>query len=182
MDNWDGERVRAQVRQMSARDPQRRRFGAQTHQYVLAPRLEETQIGAFEESHGIALPQEYRSFVAQVGNGPAGPGHGLMPLTTARSEAAEEWAADGEWEDDRLPGRLREPFPLAEPLPGPMRTPTDLTVGTLILAELGCGMYIRLVVSGPRAGEIWQIDPDWGGFVPVSPGFHAWYTEWLTIP
>lgn len=183
MGNWDEDGVRAQIREMAARDPERERFGARTHRYALAPRLPETEIRAFEESHCIALPVEYRSFVTEVGNGPAGPGHGLMPLTVPRPEADEEWAADDEWDEDRLPGRLAELFPLTGPLPGRIGAPADaLTRGTLMLAEQGCGIFIRLVLNGPRAGEIWQIDPDWGGFVPVSPGFRAWYTDWLTSP
>jgi hypothetical protein len=74
---------------------------------------------------GIDLPMVYRSFVAEVGNGPAGP------------------------------------FPLTEPLPGRIGTPADvLTRGTLMPAGLGCGTFIRLIPKGPRAGEVWQIDPD----------------------
>ncbi|WP_031173899.1 SMI1/KNR4 family protein [Streptomyces durhamensis] len=183
MESWDEDGVRARIREMAARDPEWHRFGADTHRYELAPRLPEAEIRAFEESHGIALPVEYRSFVAEVGDGPAGPCQGLMPLTVPRPEAGEGWAVDGEWEEDRLPGRLAEPFPLTEPLPGRIGAPADaLTRGTLMLAEQGCGMFIRLVLQGPRAGEVWQIDPDWGGFVPVSPSFRTWYTDWLETP
>ncbi|MBT2445432.1 SMI1/KNR4 family protein [Streptomyces sp. ISL-36] len=165
---------------MAARDPGRERSGSRTHGYELAPPLPEAEIRAFEEAHGIDLPAEYRSFVASVGNGPAGPCHGLMPLTAPRPEADGESAVDDEWEEDRLPGRLAEPFPLTEPLPGPIMTPADaLTRGTLMLAEQGCGMFVRLVLNGPHAGEIWQLDPDWGGFVPMSPEFRTWYTDWL---
>lgn len=183
VESWDEDAVRARVREMATRDPDRARFGADTHRYELAPALPETEIRAFEEAHGIDLPPEYRSFVAEVGNGPAGPGYGLMPLTIPRPEADEEWAVDGEWKEDRLPGRLAAPFPLTEPLPGRIGAPTDeLTWGTLMLAEEGCGIFIRLVLTGPRAGEVWRIDPDWGGFVPASRGFRAWYTEWLQQP
>ncbi|MGW7023284.1 SMI1/KNR4 family protein [Streptomyces decoyicus] len=183
MGSWDESAVRARIRQMAARDPKRVRFGADTHRYELAPPLPQAQIRAFEEAHGIELPSAYRSFVAEVGSGPAGPGHGLMPLTAPRPQAGEGWAADDEWEQDRLPGRLATPFPLTEPLPGRIGTPADeLTPGTLMLAEEGCGIFLRLILTGPRAGQVWQIDPDWGGFVPVAPGFHTWYTQWLTTP
>ncbi|MGV9273241.1 SMI1/KNR4 family protein [Streptomyces griseosporeus] len=182
MANWDADGIRVRIRELAARDPDRQRFGARTHGYALAPPLPASEVRAFEETHGIALPAEYRSFVAEVGDGPAGPGHGLMPLTAPRPDADGEWAADDEWEEDRLPGRLAEPFPLTQPLPGRFAAPAELTRGTLMLGELGCGMFFRLVLNGPRAGEIWQIDPDWGGFVPVSLGFRSWYTDWLTSP
>ncbi|KAA6218958.1 SMI1/KNR4 family protein [Streptomyces filamentosus] len=186
---WDGPAVRARVREKAAGDPALARFGARTHRYVLTPPLPEAAIRAFEEAHGIALPPEYRSFVAAAGDGPAGPAHGLLPLTAPRPEAASEtgdaddgWAVDDEWREDRLPGRLAAPFPLAGPLPGPLARPEDVTPGTLTLAEHGCGTYDRLVLNGPHAGEIWTLDPDWGGFTPVSPGFRAWYGAWLTGP
>ncbi|MFJ9417703.1 SMI1/KNR4 family protein [Streptomyces sp. NPDC101227] len=183
MTSWDEGGVRERIRELAARDPELARFGADTHRYELAPALPEAEIRTFEEAHDIDLPTEYRTFVAQVGNGPAGPGHGLMPLTVARKEAVEEWAVDDEWAADRLPGRLAEPFPLTQPLPGRIGAPADeLTRGTLMLADEGCGIYVRLVLNGPRAGEVWRIDPDWGGFVPASPGFRAWYTEWLQCP
>lgn len=70
MANWDEDGVRARIREMAARGPERERFGARTHRYALAPQLPETEVRAFEESHGIALPVEYRSFVVEVGNGP----------------------------------------------------------------------------------------------------------------
>ncbi|MDQ0988900.1 hypothetical protein [Streptomyces sp. V3I7] len=115
MGSWDASRVRARLRDMAVRDLDRRRFGADTHRYELAPTLPEAEIRTFEHTHGIELPAEYRSFVAEVGNGPAGPCHGLMPLTAARPEADEEWAVDEEWAEDRQPGRLAEPFRLTEP-------------------------------------------------------------------
>ncbi|MEJ8653579.1 hypothetical protein WKI65_37430 [Streptomyces sp. MS1.AVA.3] len=90
---------------------------------------------------------------------------------------------DDEWEEDRLPGRLAAPFPLTEPLPRRIgKSADELTLGTLMLAEEGCGIFLRLVLTGPCAGEVWQIDPDWGGFVRVSPGFRTWYTQWLEHP
>ncbi|MFD3498090.1 SMI1/KNR4 family protein [Streptomyces sp. NPDC058676] len=180
MDRWDEVGVRARLREMAERDPERGRFGASTHRYELTSALPEAEIRAFEEAHGIALPAEYRSFVAQVGNGPAGPGHGLMPLTVPRPEAGEEWAVDDEWEEDRLPGRLAAPFFLNKPRPGRIGASTgDLTQGTLMLADHGCGIYVRLHLNGPYIGEIWRLDTEWGGFVPLSRGFRSWYTEWL---
>ncbi|MFI1353208.1 SMI1/KNR4 family protein [Streptomyces sp. NPDC020898] len=180
MESWDEGGVRARIRELAAQDPERSRFGAATHRYELEPALPEAEIRAFEEAHDIDLPAEYRSFVAQVGDGPAGPGHWLMPLTARHPEIGEEWAVDDEWEEDRLPGRLTEPFPLTEPLPGRIGpSACELTRGTLMLAEEGCGIYVRLILNGLRKGEVWEIDPNWGGFVPVRPGFGTWYTEWL---
>lgn len=183
MDTWDADGARARIGARAAQDPEHRRFGAGTHRYGLAPRRTEAEVRAFEELHGVALPVEYRSFVVEVGDGPAGPWHGLMPLVRPRSEAGEGWAVDDEWEQDRLPGRLAGAFPLTEPRPGRIGPSADaLTRGTLMPAEQGCGIHARLVLNGPRAGQVWEIDPDRGGFVPVSPDFRTWYTDWLEGP
>ncbi|MFD4872860.1 SMI1/KNR4 family protein [Streptomyces sp. NPDC058420] len=144
------------------------------------PELPEAEIRAFEETHGVELPGEYRSFLAGVGDGPAGPGYGLLPLAVPRGDAGEEWAVDDEWERDRLPGRLAGAFPLTGPLSGRIGSSVrELTPGTLMLADEGCGIHVRLILNGPRRGEIWRLDPDWGGFVPVSAGFRDWYAGWL---
>ncbi|MFH8727832.1 SMI1/KNR4 family protein [Streptomyces termitum] len=181
---WDAGAVHARLRELAAHDPDLRRFGAGTHRYALSRPLPEREIRAFEEAHDIALPGEYRSFVAAVGDGPAGPAHGLLPLTVPRPEADDEWAVDDEWREDRRSGRLAEPFPLTAPRPGRLGAAETeaLTRGTLTLAEQGCGVFSRLVLHGPRAGEVWDLDPDRGGFTPTGTGFRAWYTAWLAEP
>lgn len=183
MASWDGAEVRTRIREMAARDQERTPFGSDTHRYELRPVLPDAEIRAFEEEHGIRLPLDYRAFAAEVGDGPAGPAHGLLPLATPRPEAVDDRAVDGEWEADRLPGRLATRFPLTAPLTGAIGgREEELTPGTLTLAEEGCGMYVRPIVTGPRAGEVWWLDPDWGGFVPAYPDFRAWYTNWLRLP
>ncbi|MFJ8038995.1 SMI1/KNR4 family protein [Kitasatospora sp. NPDC096147] len=185
MDIWDEDAIRGRLAEWAEQDPELGRFGAGTHRYALRPRLAEDEVRAFERAHGIALPADYRSFVTEVGDGPAGPGHGLMPLLSPRPEAVglpewDQWAVDGEWSDDRRPGRLAAPFPLAGPLRGRIDAIDPPTAGTLLLAEEGCGVYLRMVLNGPCAGEVWRLDTDWAGFVPVHPDFRSWYANWLS--
>ncbi|MCJ0872496.1 SMI1/KNR4 family protein [Streptomyces sp. AP-93] len=183
MGDWDARAVRARLRQMAAEDPEATRHGAHHHRYELAPPLPEAEIGAFEEEHGCRLPPEYRSFVGRVGDGPAGPAYGLMPLVTPHSGADADGAAEGEWEDDRRPGRLGAPCPMREPRPfdeGQRFDPDEgLTLGTFVLADHGCGTYSRLVLNGLLTGQVWYLDQDFGSCTPASPDFRTWYTGWL---
>lgn len=48
--------------------------------------LSEDEVVAFEREYGITLPEEYRTFLLEVGDGGLGPGGGLCPL----AEAAEQ--------------------------------------------------------------------------------------------
>jgi len=46
--------------------------------------------------------------------------------------------------------------------------------GSLVIAEAGCGEFVRLVVTGPSAGQIWFDDMTWDHLRP-GPGFRDWY-------
>ena len=44
-------------------------FGAEVHGFELNPELSEAVVTAFEKTHGIHLPPDYRSFLTSVGDG-----------------------------------------------------------------------------------------------------------------
>ncbi len=114
--------ARADLERLARSDPTRTQFGASAHDYRLARRLSERTVRAFEQEHGVALPEDYRSFLTEMGNGRAGPGYGVFQL--GRDLEAESFM-------DSLPVRLlarikgrrrwpwgdmREPFPYEKAL------------------------------------------------------------------
>jgi len=157
-------------------------FGAGRHGFVLASTLSQAEVKAFEEKHGIVLPEEYRAFLTEVGNGGAGPFYGINPL------GLNEWGDPLEGEEF---GSLRRPFPGSLPVntPGPEFSAEDLLDGCLQIAHQGCGYYVLLVVSGPFRDSLWEdlrvID---GGLRPLldekggNLGFGDWYMAWLRSP
>jgi SMI1 / KNR4 family (SUKH-1) len=53
------------------------------HKGCVFPVLSEEELVAFERKHRITLPEEYRAFLLEVGNGGLGPGDGLRTLDEA---------------------------------------------------------------------------------------------------
>jgi hypothetical protein len=151
------------LRRLRAVDTGFRVFGSEEHRYELGPVLSESHLAAFETANGVRLPEDYRRFLSEVGNGGAGPFFGLQPLGTFGRNlsrpfplfAATDTLSDEEL--DRLPDRDEYP-------------------GALEFCHQGCSIYSYLVVNGPTYGTIWDGRED---FYPTGLAFGAWYRRWL---
>ncbi len=187
---WDAQDVHARLAAVRAADPDLRRFGAGRHRHLPGPTLTEAEVAAFETRHRVTLPDAYRSFVLEVGNGGAGPYYGLFPL--------DGDGLAGPWREERFrPGHLATPFPHtrawnpdhhvpAPGRPGPANSMTEdeyfddrWTTGSLVIAEFGCGAFHRLVVTGPARGEVWFDDRGSDGGLTPEADFRTWYDTWL---
>ncbi|KAB2350283.1 SMI1/KNR4 family protein [Actinomadura rudentiformis] len=173
---WNRDQILTRLAELRGADPDLQAFGADTHQYRLNPPLPEADLVSFETRHGIRLPGEYRDFLQQIGNGGAGPYYGLFPL-------------DGYPARDALPSEhpnfLRTPFPHTRSWNPPYDTPgyedDDHTTGSLPISHEGCGYIVRLVVTGPERGNLWQdARCSDAGIHPLCTSFHPWYNAWLT--
>lgn len=69
----DRSTVLRRLAELDRRDQRRRVFGAASHQYKLNPSLPVSVVQAFEGRYGVSLPEDYRLFITEVGNGGAGP-------------------------------------------------------------------------------------------------------------
>lgn len=151
------------LHRLRAADTRFRVFGSQWHRYQLGPVLSEAKLAAFESANGIRLPEDYRGFLSEVGNGGAGPFYGLEPLDPFgrdRSRPFPQVAATDTLsaeESDRL--RDRDEYP-----------------GVLGFCHQGCAIYSYLVVNGPSYGTIWDGRED---FFPTGLTFGVWYRRWL---
>ena len=181
-------------------------FGADSHTYNFNPTLSENEVSVFEQEHNIRLPEEYRLFITQIGNGGAGPFYGLYTLKDNEGDGSEE--------------DIKFPFPFSAANPFNLR---DLLLnldilyydantsqnentaweelnkkivsesysrtnrGTIYLCTEGCGMYSVLVVNGAEYGNVWFVDltNGLGVFPIIDPatgkpvGFFRWYELWL---
>jgi hypothetical protein len=204
-ESLDRETVLRLLAKLRRRDSKRSLFGSAAHDYKLNPPIPASTIQEFEARHGSRLPDDYRYFVTEIGNGGAGPYYGLLPfgqLDDGRS-----------WEEGDLIGDVSQPFPHVEPwnLPGsfweqqpdmsPDTPPEEvdrlmeawdkverehyfnsaIMNGAIPICHLGCGLWQWLVVNGEQKGSVWNDSrSDHGGISPLQDesGEQMTFSDW----
>jgi SUKH-3 immunity protein of toxin-antitoxin system len=142
----------------------------------------------FEKNAGICLPDDYVFFITMIGNGSAGRGD-LMSM--------EDWDA-GYWSEAKLERDLIAPCLITPELEGLGekwldslgvedaeqkwdRDEWDPMRGSMTIAEIGCGLFFRMIVNGPHRGRIFV----WGDHALLPPAFQSqltfssWIGHWL---
>ena len=135
--------------------------------------LSEETIAVFEKCHKIKLPQAYRMFLKEVGNGCEHMFEGcrLNDLESSPcQEPAEPFLLDRFWlwEDDDREEELIE-----------ADMENKVYRGNIELADKGCGMSYHLIITGKCRGEVWNFAD-----VGVQPccerqDFLGWFELWL---
>jgi SMI1 / KNR4 family (SUKH-1) len=162
-------------------------FGADRHNFNLYPTLNVDRIDEWEAKYKTKLPLEYRSFLMEIGNGGAGPYHGMLSLAdvdrgwSSSSESIpsqpclllEKYQDDDLWEQEIAGEDWETKYDNEEWLP---------EFGTLTICEYGCGGYFYLVLNGALTGRVFFLE--WNGmspkFLPMA-NFLDWYESWLNL-
>lgn len=156
MTEGDAATIRTWLATLAAADPARRRFGAGSHRYQLRPPLSAERAAVVAERLGDALSPWHRGWLTALGDGGAGPYHGLFPLDHPQQLALAEGSFD-----PRAPGRA-------------------LYRGVVGLGHLGCGQLALLIVGGPHRGQVWlDARASGGGVVPVAANVETYVAAWL---
>ncbi|MFB2971709.1 SMI1/KNR4 family protein [Aerosakkonema sp. BLCC-F183] len=169
------DRLKNKLTQLATKDKNFKNFGSELHKYQLNPCLSEAEIQAFEAKNRITLPDDYRNFLLEVGNGGAGPGDGLRKLEVDKEMSTAE--------NDYY---LSQPFLLMKAwnYPGLLNPGYEfvdinedkLTQGTMYVANYGCDIHSRLVITGDQRGTIWINDcGSDGGIYPCSLQIGSFY-------
>lgn len=163
MDTITARLERVSEKLTEARTRRLRVFGVEKHWFLLNPPLSQEQLSEIEARDGLYLPEDYRAFLLQLGDGGAGPYYGVPPLQQALAGANPQ-----------------EEFPLA--YPDPTNLPfDDLKKGSLLICDQGCAYQARLIVLGPARGRVVYISTD-GSANPYfvrDETFLDWYERWL---
>ncbi|MET7397652.1 hypothetical protein ABZS66_29610 [Dactylosporangium sp. NPDC005572] len=140
-----------------------------TEQATLGPALTEQQLSAFEDPHGIRLPEEFRRFCTSIGHGGYGPTYGLLPIDRWRGRPTAGGAG------------LADPFPFPPDVDLPAPSAAQRFPGAIAVVYRGCSDHTLLVVTGPGRGRLVEVNAD-GNFAPhfhADADFLAWYERWL---
>jgi hypothetical protein len=156
------------------------------HDFVVGPPMDELELRAVEREYEVALPPEYRGFLARFGDTSVGPGNRftrvnegltarskhLFPLTEpflgTLSPAHQRHAQERQWDEY---GRLLKQW---EPIPK--------QDGVLAISDYGCAIYGVLILNGRYADKVWIQSGDtayygpFGGSEPLHD--ESWSPEW----
>ena len=189
------QRIQQKLAQAKAADKDLEVFGASSHKYHLNPPASEAEVLAFEEKYGVSLPEDYRAFVQTIGDANAqkldtmaGPYYGLYafgtqvddllykgseiylkaPCALSPDMIQEEWEA------------LSSPLLMDEEEEEYTRQCGKVFGGLLPLGSQGCAYYHTLVLTGPYAGRV--VNVNWDLLQPTfafETNFLDWYERYL---
>ena len=195
-------RIQQKLAQAKAADKDLEVFGASSHKYHLNPPVTEAKVLAFEEKYGVSLPEDYRAFVQTIGDANAqkldtmaGPYYGLYAFGTqvndlvyAQTEtylkapcALSPDMTQEEWEALSSPPLTdEEEVETTETEEEYTRQCGKVFGGLLPLGSQGCAYYHALVLTGPYAGRV--VNVNWDLLQPTfafETNFLDWYERYL---
>ncbi|WP_029631990.1 SMI1/KNR4 family protein [Zavarzinella formosa] len=135
---WRG--AKARVAAFQKADPRLELvFGSKGHKYELLPPVAEPHLNACEAAHGVSIPPDYRTFLAVMGAGGAGPDYGLYDFRTMDAS------------------HVGERFPLTESHEWPEADDDPLwrLPGLMTISTSGCAIEWFIEVNGPQPGTMW---------------------------
>lgn len=140
----------------------------------LGPKRRESELAAFERTHGVTLPTDYRRFLLEIGDGcvDGPPAEGLLALGRVPDEHYRS--------ADEALARLREPFTATETWIRDDEPDADgVDRGALVLGTDGDGAHYLLIVTGPARGQVWSYADV--AVAPLDPpvDFLGWVEDWL---
>lgn len=188
------DRIKRKLDSARNADKKFKTFGAESHRYRIGPPLSHEQIKSFENKYSIKLPECYRAFVSNIGNGgksyrgsAAGPYYGIYPLGRMVDEI------------------VTDPMPFLKALPSIHSTMSDeawehltraldgdlaaskyqqllgtIYSGALPIGSQGCAYLHTLVLNGPDRGRVVNLDLEHSKpKFAFEANFLDWYERWL---
>jgi len=164
-------------------------FGAKTHKYDLNPPITEFEAEEFERKFSIELPECYKAFITQTGNGGAGPYYGIYPLGKNVDDLINDNTetylkndcviypkmTDGYWKS--LTKNIDD-YDISDE--DYEKETGRIFGGILPIGSQGCTYIHGIVLNGKYKGRVVNLDTD--GQKPkfaFEKNFSDWYERWL---
>lgn len=158
-------------------------FGASTHKYQFGSRASMADVRAFEQKHGLKLPENYVRVLTELGSG-AGPYYGLYPLSRLGNDYSEHIGSDVTFLDASL-----TPIIWKQAMQELEQTNDDeeydetvrkIVANAVIIGTQGCTYDTILMCGGSENGKIIYID--WNLDKGTPPKFtHMTFEEWYLV-
>ncbi len=166
------EELRSLLEKARATDADLKQFGAEHHKYQWNSPASLKEIEAFERETAISLPDGYRNFLLQAGNGGAGPFYGLFSL-----EQVKGWLS---WQVESGETPYLAPGTDPDSLKDLGDRDHDWRRGCIPIESQGDTYFTYLLVAGPDRGRVVYIEYERSWiFFPREPDFLSWYIRWL---
>jgi SMI1 / KNR4 family (SUKH-1) len=193
--NLQIQRIKQKLQELKKIDQKLTVFGASNHRYELSEVKSEMELTDFESKYKITLPEPYRLFLKEMGNGGAGPYYGIEKLESGiysdldyknpmyKIDPSKEfpftqaWNLEFDHSDEEIYYKQKDEIYFDE----------KWANGLLRICNFGCGISINLVVNGSEYGNVWVDDRcNDGGIYPNEyfgnkerTDFLTWYELWL---
>lgn len=187
------QRIKEKLPLAKAADPNLKVFGAIEHKYEMHAPATVEQVQALEERLGVPLPECYKAFILEVGNGgdayldeAAGPHYGIYPLG-GRIETFVEIAY---LKNDCIiyPGMTKEYWQSVMARMEADEVPDEeyemeigrIFGGILPIGNQGCSLLHGIILNGPHKGVVVNLSED--KYQPIftfEKNFLDWYERWL---
>ncbi|MFF2885944.1 SMI1/KNR4 family protein [Paenibacillus sp. NPDC057967] len=182
------DRIKTKLEKAKHKDAALAVFGASSHKYKVHEKLSAKELTDWEAKSGVTLPEPYKQFLTQVGNGGAGPYYGIYSLEKAASYTETHALAAT---CILHPGMTKEKWnQLIEPLTSDEDISDEeydaardrVLGGMLCIGTQGCEYDMYLVLNGEYRGRIVytsDFHPDHPFFFVYEDSFLDWYERWL---
>lgn len=189
-------RIKDKLSRARTSDSELKVFGASSHKYEIGSPVTLDQVVAFEKKYSITLPECYRAFLLEIGNGGSsysgsgsGPFYGIYALGSHVDELLVVPELYMHKEPQIFPGmsgdrwgeltkRLNDDYEISD-------TDYELEMGKVFsgllpIGSQGCSCLHGLIVSGENAGRVVNLDMDLQRpKVCYEDNFLDWYERWL---
>ena len=174
------EEIKFWVNKAKEADPELKVFGASKHKYQFDLRASMADVRAFEQKHGLKLPENYVRVLTELGSG-AGPYYGLYPLSKLGNDYSEHIGSDVTFLAASLTPKIWKQVILGldkidddEQYDEIMR---KVVANAVAIGTQGCTYDTILMCGGSENGKI--INIDWNMDEEYPPHFtHMTFEDW----